>query len=90
MQLPSIVVSSVPVSVLLPLGSIRSIGDRWGYSKLCSDLLERRLGVRKSKLMAEEEGFRGIAVRCRDVQRLHRINERLCLLHEAGEVEHGS
>jgi len=90
MQLPGIVISSFPISVLLSLGCIRSVGDRWGYGKLCGDLLERCLGVRQSKLMAEEEGFGGIAVGCRDVQRLHRVNERLCLLHKAGEVEHGS
>jgi hypothetical protein len=90
MQLAGVVVPSISVSVLFSLSCIWSVGYRWGYRKLCSDLLERCLGVRQSKLMAEEEGFRGIAVRCRDVQRLHRINERLCLLHKAGEVEHGS
>jgi hypothetical protein len=90
MQLPSIVVSPLSVPIFLSLCCIRSVGDRWGYGKLCSDLLERCLGLRQSKLMAEEEGFRRISVGCRYVQRLHRINERLRLLYKAGEVEHGS
>jgi hypothetical protein len=75
MQLPSIVVPSISIPVLLALGSIRSIGNRWGYGKLCSDLLKRCLGFRQSKLMAEEEGFRRIAVGCRDVEGLRRVNE---------------
>lgn len=40
--------------------------------------------------MAEEGGFGGIAIRGRDVEGLGRVDERLGLLHKAGEVEHCS
>lgn len=40
--------------------------------------------------MAEEGGFGWIAVGWGDVKGLCWVNEGLCLLHKAGEVEHGS
>jgi hypothetical protein len=90
MQLPSIVVSPIAVPVFLSLCCIRSIGNRWGYGKLSSDLLERCLGFRQSKLMAEEDGFGRITVGCGEVEGLRRVNEGLSLLHKARKVEHGS
>jgi hypothetical protein len=83
-------ISPVPISVLLSLCCIRRICNRGGDSKFSSNLLERCLCIRQSKLMAEESGFRGIAVRCGYIESLGRINERLGLLHKAGKVEHCS
>ncbi len=48
------------------------------------------MGVRQSKLMAEEGGFGRITIRCGDMKGLGRVNERLGLLHKAGECEHCS
>lgn len=75
MQLSCIMISSVPISIFLALCSIRRICDRRGYCKLGGDLLERCLRVWQSELMAEEGGFGGIAIGCRDVEGLSRVNE---------------
>ena len=90
MQFSDIMISPVPISIFLALGSIGSISSRRGNSKLSIDLLQRRLGIGKSKLMTEEGGFGGVTVGCRYVKGLSRVNERLSLLHKAGEVEHCS
>jgi hypothetical protein len=90
MQLSRIMISPIAVLVLLALCSMRRVRNRGRDCDLRCDLLEGRLGVGKSKLMAEEGGFRGIAVRGRNVEGLRGVYERLGLLHKAGEVEHCS
>jgi len=90
MQLSRIVITPIAVFVLLALCSMRRVRNRGRDCDLRCDLLERRLRVGKSKLMAEEGGFGGIAVRGGDVEGLGGIYERLGLLHKAGEVEHCS
>lgn len=89
-QLSCIVVAPIPVSILFSLRSIWSICYRRGDGQLSCDLLEWCLGVGQSELMAKEGGFRRVTVRCRNIQGLCRVNEGLCLLHKAAEVEHCS
>jgi hypothetical protein len=62
MELSNIVVTAGSISLLLSLGGIWSVRDWWRDRELCSDLLQRVLGVGQSKLVPEEGGFGRIAV----------------------------
>ena len=75
MELPRIMIPSIPISIFLALCSIWSISDRRGDGELGGDLLQRGLRVGETKLMAEERGFGGIAVGWRYVEGLSRVNE---------------
>lgn len=90
MELSNIVVSAGPISLLFSLCGIWSVRDRGGDRELCSDLLQRSLGIGQSKLVPEEGGFGRITVRRGNVEGLRRVNKRLGPLHKVGDIEHCS
>lgn len=82
MELANVMVASVRTLV-----SLCHIG-RWDR-ELGGDLEKRVLGIWESELVLEEGGFGGVAVGVAEIQALGRVEQLLCFLHKAREVQHG-
>lgn len=63
-------------------------GVRRGYGELGVDFVEGMLGGREAELVLEEGGLGRVSVGVGEIQALHRIQQLLSLLDEAGNVEH--
>lgn len=78
-KLAGVLVAAVAVSVALG-----RVGGRDG--EFGGDLVERVLGGGQAELALEQRGLGGVSVGFGEVEALGRVEQLLCLLHEAGEV----